>query len=341
MQAANTVLKSPYPRGSGDSIEDARKAMLMKNKVPVRTVRDLDAAIRKVAEIFDTEAVVVVGSQAVLMRWGNKAPDAMRTSGEIDMYPANRKLWEEAERRKSEAEAVYSEASEYLHRIAGEGSSFDEIHGFYVDGVDETTSPLPHAWQERALYREVQIADGKVVTAVSPAIEDTLAAKMIRLRQKDIDFIRASYLFQPFDIDAMKRRLETIQPHATYTQEYLDGARANAAAFLDSLPKLAAKNPMGDLEKQLSRIVPDYPRDTHCAFYNLADNSVTIRKWDPSLEIYYKIDNPLGPAMVAKNFQHFVLDGKKVTKEAHDEQLAAGPDPDAPAPTPPPWRMAP
>jgi hypothetical protein len=339
MQAANTVLKSPYPRGSGDSIEDARKAMLMKNKVPVRVVRDLDNAIRKVAEIFDTEAVVVVGSQAVLMRWGNKAPDAMRTSGEIDMYPANRKLWEAAERRKADADAVYCEASETLHRIAGEGSAFDQIHGFYVDGVDETTSPLPHAWQERALYREVPLPSGKVVTAVSPAIEDTLAAKMIRLREKDVDFVRASYAFQPFDIEEMKKRLVTIEPHGTYTQEYLDACRTQAFAFLDSLDKLTAKNPIGDLEKQLARIVPDYPKDTHCAFYNLADNSVTIRKWDPNLEIFYRIDNPLGPAMVAKSFQHFVLDGKKVTKEALEAQQAVGPDPDEPAPTPPPWRM--
>lgn len=341
MQAANTVLKSPYPRGSGDGIEDARKAMLMKNKVPVRVVRDLDNAIRKVAEMFDTEAVVIVGSQAVLMRWGNKAPDAMRTSGEIDMYPANKKLWEEAERRKAGADAVYVEASEYIHQVAGEGSAFDQIHGFYVDGVDETTSPLPLGWQERALYREVPLESGRVVTAVSPAIEDTLAAKMIRLREKDAEFVQASYMFQPFDIDEMKKRMETIQPHASYTQEYLDACRVQAFAFLNSLEKKVARNPIADLEKQLVRILPEYPKDTHCAFYNLSDNSVTIRKWDPDMGIFYRIDNPLGPAMVAKSFQHFVLDGKKVTKEAHDEQLAAGPDPDAPAPTPPPWRMKP
>ncbi|MDW9481791.1 hypothetical protein GOB57_24385 [Sinorhizobium meliloti] len=339
MQAANPVLKSPYPRGSGDSIEDARKAMIMKNKVPVRVVRDLDNAIRKVAEMFDTEAVVVVGSQAVLMRWGNKAPDAMRTSGEIDMYPANKKLWEEAERRKAGADGLYVEASEYIQRVAGEGSAFDEIHGFYVDGVDETTSPLPFRWQERALYREVPLDSGRVVTAVSPAIEDTLAAKLIRLREKDAEFVHASYMFQPFDIEDMKKRLGSIQPHASYTREYLDACRVQAFAFLDSLEKRAARNPIADLEKQLARMLPDFPKDTHCAFYNLADNSVTIRKWDPDLGIFYRIDNPLGPAMVAKGFQYFVLDGKKVDQETFEAQLADGPDPDAPVPTPPPWRM--
>ena len=307
------------------------------NKVPVRHVRDLDNALRKVAQMFDTEAVVVVGSQAVLMKWGNKAPDIMRTSGEIDIYPANKKLWEEAERRKAGADAVYVEASEYIHQVAGEGSSFDEIHGFYIDGVDETTSPLPSRWQERALYREVELGNGKVVTGVSPAIEDTIAAKMIRLRDKDRSFIEAAYFFQPFDVEAMKRRLESIEPHGSYTAEYLNACRINAFAFLDGLEKKAARNPLGDLEKQLARILPDYPKDTHCAFYNLADSSVTIRKWDPDQGIYYRIDNPNGPAMVARGFSFFVLDGKKLDRDSWETAVEAKAS--EPAAVPPPWKM--
>lgn len=338
MQANDPVLKSSNAHPSGIGIADIQRPSFMKNKVPIRTVRDLENAVRKVADMFNTDAVIVVGSQAVLMRWGNKAPDAMRTSGEIDMYPANKKLWEEAERRKAGTDAVYVEASEYIHQVAGEGSAFDEIHGFYVDGVDETTSPLPLGWQERAVYREVPVDDGKVVTAVSPSIEDTLAAKMIRLREKDISFIEASHMFQPFDIDAMKKRLESIQPHGTYTREYLDACRDRAFQFLDNLEKKAVRNPLADLEKQLARIMPDYPKDTHCAFFNLGDNSVTIRKWDPDMGIFYKIDNPLGPAMVAKGFQHHVLDGQKLDMAAWEEQVAAAHEPDSP-PAIPLWRM--
>ncbi|MNL83618.1 hypothetical protein D3C87_2113180 [compost metagenome] len=66
---------------------------------------------------------------------------------------------------------------------------------------------------------------------------------------------------------------------------------------------------------------------------------MTIRQWDADMGIFYKIDNPLGPALVAKGFQYFVLDGKKVDKETFEAQLAAGPNPDGPAPAPPPWRM--
>nr|WP_250808467.1 DUF6036 family nucleotidyltransferase [Neorhizobium tomejilense] len=309
----------------------------MQNKVPVRNVRDLDNALRKVAEMFDTEAVIVVGSQAVLMRWGNKAPDVMRTSGEIDMYPANRKRWEEAERRKAGADAIYVEASEYIHQVAGEGSAFDQINGFYIDGVDETTSPLPLGWQERALYRDIPLESGKTVTGVSPSIEDTIAAKMIRLREKDRAFVEAAFFFQPFDIDDMKRRLDQIEPHGSYTQEYLDGCRTRAFAFLDSFEKKAARNPISELERQLARILPDYPKDTHCAFYNLGDNSVTIRRWNPDMGIYYAIDNPLGPAMVAKGRQIYVLDGQKLDAAAWESAVAEKIE--EPAVTPPPWKM--
>ena len=329
------ALKPPTLRDAGGRDVDPPKSPALRNKVPVRTVRDLDNAVRKVAEMFDTEAVIVVGSQAVLLRWGNKAPDAMRTSGEIDMYPANKRLWEEAERRKAAADGVYVEASEYIHAVAGEGSAFDEINGFYVDGVDETTSPLPARWQERAVYRDVIAANGRTVTAVSPAIEDTIAAKLVRLAQKDVDFVRASYAFQPFDIDDMKRRMAAIEPHGSYGQEYLDACRAKAFAFLDTFDKAAVRNPLADLERQLARIMPDYPRDTHCAFYNLADNSVTIRKWNPDMGIYYAIDNPSGPAMVSKGASHYVLDGRKLDRESWEAAVeSAG----QPTPEPPAWR---
>lgn len=307
------------------------------SKVQVRSVRDLDNAIRKVAEMFDTEAVVIVGSQAVLMKWGNKAPDVMRTSGEIDMYPGNKRLWEEAEKRKAGADAAYVEASEYINSVAGEGTSFSEIHGFYIDGVDETTSPLPPRWQERALYREIELPDGKVVTGVSPAVEDTMAAKLIAFREKDKAFIEAAHFFQPIDLEDMKRRIMTVERHGSFTSEEVEFFKTRACAYLDSFEKKATKNPLSDLQKQLARIVPDYPKDTHCAFYNLADSSVTIRKWDPDMGIFYRIDNPDGPAMVAKGFQYHVLDGKRYDKEAWEAQVALQEDTVAPAP--PPWRM--
>jgi hypothetical protein len=42
---------------------------------------------------FGADAVIVVGSQAILATWPD-APIVLRSSGEIDAYPANAKDWE-------------------------------------------------------------------------------------------------------------------------------------------------------------------------------------------------------------------------------------------------------
>jgi hypothetical protein len=321
--------------------EDRLSAMRAK-RVKVRTVRDLENASRKIAEMFDTPVVVVVGSQAVLNTWGNKAPDIMRTSSEIDLYPGNRRAWEDAERRRAAGDGVSVLASEHIFKIAGEGSAFDEIHGFYLDGVDENTAPMPLAWQERAFYRDVPLQGGGVVTTVSPAIEDTIASKLVRLSHKDEDFITAAYDFRPFDVEAMKRRMAEIVPTEGYPREYLEECRARSGRFLDSLPKRPVVNAQAALEKQLARLLPAIPADTHCVFYNLADSSITVRKWEPDMGVYYKIDNPLGPAMVAKGFKHYVLDGRKVSEE---DWAASRSVLDAkagePAGAAPPWKAGP
>jgi hypothetical protein len=73
---------------------------------------------------------VVVGSQAILASWPDP-PTLLTGSIEIDAYPANAKEWE----------AQHGvEASEEINANFGYLSPFHETHGFYIDGVDETTA---------------------------------------------------------------------------------------------------------------------------------------------------------------------------------------------------------
>lgn len=340
----STLISNPVTTGSEPHTINFidKMAILRKRRIPVRTVQDLEVACRKVAEMFETPVVCVMGSQAVLNAWGNKAPDRMRTSGEIDLYPGNYKVWEEAELRRANGTGVPLVASEHIFAIAGEGSCFEELHGFYLDGIDAETSPMPTGWQERANYREITNANGTVITVVSPSIEDTMASKMIRLAEKDVDFVTAAYDFRPFDVENMKKRLEAIEPFGGYDKEHLDACRARAFRFLDALPRRDALNPHAALVKQLARILPEIPEGTHCAFYNLADNSITVRKWDPDMGVYYKIDNPLGPAMIAKGFKHYVLDGVKVSEADWEASLTVH-QAKAGEPTGeiPPWKTGP
>lgn len=107
---------------------------------------------------FKTDAVVIIGSQAILASWPD-APMLLRRSGEIDAYPINAREWE--------AKNPGLEASEEIFALFGEASAFHLAHGFYIDGVDEATAMLPKDWRTREQRRLVK--DGpKTLYAIAP-----------------------------------------------------------------------------------------------------------------------------------------------------------------------------
>jgi hypothetical protein len=137
---------------------------------------------------------------------------------------------------------------------------------------------------------------------LSPSPEDTIVSKSLRLADKDRDFIELYHKFRPIDPVLMRQRLMAVEGQHPEIIE-------RAARFFETLPTSDAKKQQ-DPWKAVQRYMPDYPSDTHCAFYNAADNSVIIRKWDPALEIYNKVDNPLGPAVAGKNIEKYFVGGR-------------------------------
>lgn len=168
----------------------------------VRTIDDLHRAVRALAVHFDTDVVVIVGSQSVLLEWPD-APVLMRTSGEIDAYPGNIREWE--------AKNPGDLASEEINVLFGWGSQFHETFGFYIDGVDETTAKLPPDWRSRAVEIEVA-AHGKRVTAVAPCPEDMVCAKLNRLAEKDRAYIEARHEARPLDFGVIRERFRQTGP---------------------------------------------------------------------------------------------------------------------------------
>ncbi|EWY37728.1 hypothetical protein N825_09105 [Skermanella stibiiresistens SB22] len=142
----------------------------------------------------------------------------MRTSVEIDAYPVNAREWEAAN--------PDAEASEEISVLFGYLSDFHTAHGFYIDGVDETTACLPPDWRERAVSRTVH-SHGRMVTAVAPATNDLIVSKLHPLREKDRSFILACHQARPLDIDLIRRLFVETAPN--------DQAQAAATAFLDTL----------------------------------------------------------------------------------------------------------
>jgi hypothetical protein len=282
--------------------------------------------------MFETDVLVVVGSQALLVGWPN-SPEEIRRSNEIDAYPANWEMWEAAKNRAAAPGDPSAEASEEIAALCGEGSTFQDQWGFFIDGVNGETSPLPTGWQERAVFKEVSNLRGSVVTVVAPCPEDIIVSKALRLADKDKAFIELYHKFRPLDPEVMAERIATVPD---IHPEILE----RAMNYFRNLPSSEAKKQQ-DPWKNVQRFIPEYPRDTHCAFYHPADNTVIVRKWDPELKLYNKVDNPLGPAVAGKGIQKHFIGGRPMEqdswKQHADVQKALAGEAVG---EPPPWRMA-
>ncbi|WP_426412030.1 DUF6036 family nucleotidyltransferase [Bradyrhizobium ganzhouense] len=170
----------------------------------LRTLEDLLRVVRALAYEFETDTVFVVGSQAILASMPD-APEAARESPEIDAFPANARIWELTEAKRTR-DGVQPIASEHIDGLFGSESQFHRTHGFYIDGVDETTAKLPKGWQGRAVSVQTEVA-GRIVTGVAPAPEDLVVSKLARLDERDKRFVSAIHTKRPMDLALVERRI--------------------------------------------------------------------------------------------------------------------------------------
>jgi hypothetical protein len=98
----------------------------------------LEHAIRTACQIIGRPEVIVIGSQAILGTFReDELPVRATMSGEVDILPI----------ADSNEETV--QLADRIEGVAGEFSSFEELHGFRIDGVDLETSALPEGWRDR------------------------------------------------------------------------------------------------------------------------------------------------------------------------------------------------
>jgi hypothetical protein len=144
------------------------------------------------------------------------APESARASPEIDAFPENAKIWELEEAART-TEGEPSVASEHIDGLFGESSQFHHTHGFYIDGVDETTAKLPQGWQVRAIKVRTEVA-GRTVYGVAPAPEDLIASKVARLDDRDKLFVEAIQAQRPLDLDLVVQRIRETRLHPAIEQ---------------------------------------------------------------------------------------------------------------------------
>jgi hypothetical protein len=144
----------------------------------------LEHAIRTACQIIGHDAVVVVGSQAILGSFADdELPAEATMSLEIDILPVGDDNDETAR------------LADLIEGVAGEWSPFEEQHGFSIDGVDLATAVLPAGWRERLV--KVQNANTAAPSGQPQYTgwcldkEDLCVAKLCALREKDQNFVAA------------------------------------------------------------------------------------------------------------------------------------------------------
>ncbi len=163
----------------------------------------LEHAIRTACQIIQHTEVIVVGSQAILGTYDeSQLPAAATMSIEVDILPI------------ADTNAETARLADLIEGVAGEFSSFAELHGFSIDGVDLQTAVLPEGWRDRLV--KVQNANTAAPTG-SPQFTgwcldkaDLCGAKLIAFREKDLHFVGALLDDRLVDVEEIVLRLETV-----------------------------------------------------------------------------------------------------------------------------------
>jgi len=175
----------------------------------------LEHAIRTACQIIGHEAVVVVGSQAILGSFAeDELPSEATMSVEIDILPL------------ADSGDETARLAELIEGVAGEWSPFEEQHGFSIDGVDLETAVLPHGWRDRLV--KVQNAN-TAAPAGEPRYtgwcldkEDLCVAKLCAFREKDRNFVAALLDAGLVDAEVIAKRLpEVPREHHRSTERAL------------------------------------------------------------------------------------------------------------------------
>lgn len=148
---------------------------------------EVEHVLRAAAAITQETSFVVVGSQAILLPFPH-APDELRVSRELDLYPA-----------------LHPEKADLIDGAIGAMSSFDQTFGYHADGVGPETAVMPDDWHTREhLYYLGE------VTVICPEIHDLAVSKCVAGRDKDADFVRALFKHQMIELPVMLERINQL-----------------------------------------------------------------------------------------------------------------------------------
>lgn len=151
---------------------------------------DLEHLIRAAGAVADSRRVLVIGSQAILGQFPDRAPALATRSMEADLLPLDA-----------------PDKADLLTGTLGELSPFHDSFGYYGDGVSLETALLPAGWRERLIPIENENTSGFVGLCLE--VHDLLVSKYAAGRDKDHEFCAAVVSAGLADPGTLLQRLET------------------------------------------------------------------------------------------------------------------------------------
>lgn len=167
----------------------------------------LEHAIRTACQIIGHPAVIVVGSQAILGSYReDELPREATMSIEVDVLPI------------ADGDEETARLADMIEGVAGEFSTFEQLHGYSIDGVDLQTAVLPLGWRERLVRVQnpntAPPSGQPQFTGWCLDKEDLCVAKLCALREKDRNFVAALLDAQLVDSSVIIERLAAVaDPH--------------------------------------------------------------------------------------------------------------------------------
>lgn len=157
-----------------------------------------DHLLRAAAVVFTPSPdFLVLGSQAILAHLDSAyfESNALFMSSELDVAAYNVSQEEE------------EEASHYLSGVLGLGSAFEQMNGYYIDGVSTKTAIFAPGWHDRLIKVPVEGA-----SVWAPSFEDLLISKLMAGRDKDLAFVEAMIDTSHPALQTVSSLLESFDP---------------------------------------------------------------------------------------------------------------------------------
>lgn len=185
-----------------------------------------------------TDPIFSERARAILMRW--KQQTCTRSQALLNQWQEiiERKQWEiaveDSERGRQLRQAsplacllphavrfsIIRKVRALKEAASCEGFPFEEMFGYYAQGVDSSTCILPDGWRDRLVRLQSQNTDGKIGYCLD--VTDLFLAKCAANREKDRIFNRALLQHGIVHADTAKSRIPLMPLDAAGKQRILD-----------------------------------------------------------------------------------------------------------------------